>query len=121
MMMESALIQQPVFLAALLGGLVAAVLWLEKNPSFQGVFHYLPAAFWCYFIPMVLATFGFLPEKSPVYDFLTTDVLSACLILLLLDINLPAIARLGPMALGSMAVGALGIAVGAVVGFFRSI
>jgi len=108
------MIQGSFSLILFLGGLVAVVLWVEKRPAFRRVFHYLPAAFWCYFIPMVVATFGGLPEKSPVYDFLTRDVLSACLILLLLDVNLPAIARLGPMALGSMAVGAFGIAVGAV-------
>ena len=108
------MIESPFFLAVLLGTLVAAVLWVEKKPSFKSVFHYLPAAFWCYFLPMVMATLGWLPEKSPVYDFLTTYVLSACLILLLLDVNLPAIARLGPMALSAMAVGALGIALGAV-------
>ena len=63
---------------------------------------------------MLLATFGVLPDQSPVYDFLTTYVLSACLLLLLLDINLPAILKLGPTALSAMAVGAIGIAVGAV-------
>ena len=57
-----------------------------------------------------------LPTASPVYNFLTNYVLASCLLrLLLLNINLPAIFRLGPTALGSMAVGALGIGVGAVV------
>src|SRR5262249_12642382 len=76
--------------------------------------HYLPSAFWCYFLPMLLATFGILPAQSIVYDFLTTYILSACLILLLLDINLPAILKIGPTALTAMMVGALGIALGAV-------
>src|SRR4029077_8277411 len=62
----------------------------------------------------VLATLGLLPEQSPIYTFLTTYVLSGCLILLLLNINLPSILKLGPMALGAMAVGAAGIAIGAV-------
>ncbi len=66
---------------------------------------------------MLLATFGILPDQSPIYDFLTTYVLSACLVLLLLNINLPAILRLGPTALGAMAVGAIGIAVGAVAAY----
>jgi len=108
------MIQQPVVLASLLGALVFSVLRLEKHPAFERVFHYLPSAFWCYFLPMVLATLGLLPEQSSVYTFLTTYVLSGCLVLLLLNINLPAILRLGPMALTAMAVGAAGIAVGAV-------
>jgi uncharacterized membrane protein len=108
------MIQNPVLLAAVLFGLVATLHYLEKEPAFKKVYHYLPSAFWCYFIPMLLSTFGLLPDHSPVYDFLTTYVLSACLFLLLLDINLPAILRLGPTALTAMTVGAVGIAVGAV-------
>jgi uncharacterized membrane protein len=111
------MIQNPVVLSLLLLSIVSGLLVLEKNERAQKVFHYLPSAFWCYFIPVMLSTFGFLPAKSPVYDFLTTYVLSACLLLLLLSINLSAIFRLGPTALGAMTVGALGIAVGAVFSY----
>src|ERR1035437_502722 len=107
-------IDYPPGLAILLLAVVVGILALEKLSFSRRLFHYLPSAFWCYFIPMLLATFGFLPEHSPVYDFLTTYVLSACLVLLLLNVNLPAILRLGPTALTAMAVGAVGIAVGAV-------
>jgi uncharacterized membrane protein len=110
-------IHNPFLLAALLLFIVLAMLALDKAPSFQKVFHYLPSAFWCYFLPMVLATCGILPAESPVYDFLTTYVLSACLLLLLLNINLPAIARLGPTALSAMAVGAFGIGAGAIASY----
>lgn len=105
------------FVGLILSGIVTGLLEVEKRKVFPRLFHYLPAAFWCYFLPMLLSTFHLLPEKSPIYDFLTTYVLSACLILLLLDIRLPAIARLGPTALGSMAVGALGIGLGAVAAY----
>jgi uncharacterized membrane protein len=111
------MITNPWLLGLALAGLVAAILKLEKHPLAAPVTHYLPGAFWCYFIPMVLSTAGLLPEDSPTYNFLTTYVLSGCLILLLLDVNLPGILRLGPTALGAMTVGALGIAVGAVVAF----
>jgi uncharacterized membrane protein len=110
-------IQNPFLLASLLLFIVIALPALEGVPAFQKLFHYLPVAFWCYFLPMLLATFGLLPTESPVYDFLTTYVLSACLLLLLLNINLPAIVRLGPTALTAMAVGAFGIGVGAVVSY----
>src|SRR5206468_7636484 len=111
------MIHSPIALAIVLGGLVVGLLSLEKVPAFKKIFHYLPSAFWCYFVPMVLSTFCLLPNESPVYDFLTTYVLSACLILLLVEINLPGILRLGPTALSAMAVGAVGIAVGAVVAY----
>jgi uncharacterized membrane protein len=106
-----------IFLFIGLLSLVGVVLYLERIPAFQKLYHYLPSAFWCYFLPMLLATFGLLPDQSPVYDFLTTYVLSSCLLLLLLDINLPAIIRLGPTALTAMAVGAFGIGAGAVVSY----
>jgi len=108
------LTQYPALLFLLLLGIVAGILYLEKVPAFGKIFHFLPSAFWCYFLPMLLSTFGLLPEQSGVYDFLTTYVLSSCLVLLLLDINLPSILKLGPTALTAMTVGALGIAFGAV-------
>jgi uncharacterized membrane protein len=111
------MLQSPLLLAAFLIALVVAVLQLEKYPPLSRLFHYLPAPFWCYFLPMLLATFGVLPEKSPVYSFLTTYVLSGCLILLLLNVNLPSILRVGPTALSALAVGIFGIGLGAVVSY----
>src|SRR5438046_7686121 len=108
------MISNPFLLSLLLVGLVVGILTVEGKAVFPKLFHYLPSAFWCYFLPMLFSTFGLLPDHSVVYDFLTTYVLSACLILLLLDINLPAIFRLGQTALSAMAVGAAGIALGAV-------
>jgi len=109
------MIHQPVFLAATLLSLVFLLRYLEKIPGPDRLFHYLPTAFWCYFIPVMLSSVGILPIESPVYKFLTSYVLAACLLLLLLNINLPAIFRLGPTALGSMIVGAIGIGGGAVI------
>lgn len=103
----------PFFVALLLLALVLGVLELDKRRVFPRLFHYLPSPFWCYFIPMLLSTAGILPEKSPIYSFLTTYVLSGCLILLLLNVNVPSILRLGPTALGALAVGVFGIALGA--------
>ncbi|HVO32932.1 MAG TPA: DUF819 family protein [Elusimicrobiota bacterium] len=115
--MSALLAAHPLLLLAFLLALVLVVLSLEKQAALARVFHYLPSAFWCYFLPMALSTVGLLPEESPTYNFLTTYVLCACLVLLLLNINLPAIFRLGPTALGAMGVGAFGIAAGAVVAY----
>ena len=97
------MIQNPLFLALGLIALVAGILKLEKTRALRVVFHYLPAPFWCYFIPVSLASAGLLPPSSPVYTFLSSYVLGACLILLLLSVNLPLIGRVGPVALGAMA------------------
>ena len=109
------MIQNPVVLALTLGGIVLGLRRLETVPGPDRLFHYLPTAFWCYFTPVLLSTFNILPTASPVYSFLTGPVLAACLLLLLLNINLPAIFRLGPTALASMFVGALGIGIGAII------
>ena len=111
------MIHEPALLALVLLGLVCGILSLEKVPALSKLFHYLPSAFWCYFLPVILSTAGLLPPASPVYDFLTIYVLSACLVLLLLNINLPAILRLGPTALTAMTVGAAGIGIGAVASY----
>lgn len=111
------MISNPFALAAILGGLVAGILLLSKQPGLSRVFHYFPTPFWCYFLPVILATFALLPEKSPVYDFVTTYLLSAVLLLLLLGVQLQSILQLGPTALGATAVGTLGIALGAVVSY----
>lgn len=111
------MISNPLLLSATLCGLVFLVLHLSKQPGLSRVFHFLPAPFWCYFTPVILATFGLLPDRSPVYDFITTYVLSAALLLLLLGVQLQSIVRLGPTALGATAAGTLGIALGAVISY----
>ena len=113
----SELINQSVVLAVGLAILVSVILRLEKHPVCAPLFEYLPSPFWCYFVPMFLSTLGVLPAHAPVYNFLTTYLLSGCLILLLLGISLPAILRLGPLALGMTAVGSFGVMLGAIVGY----
>ncbi len=97
--------------------LVLGILQLEKYPPLKKIFHFLPTPFWCYFVPMLLGTMGILPERSPVYGFLTTYLLAGVLLLLLLNVDLPSIARLGPTALGALAVGSIGIGLGAVASY----
>jgi len=110
-------IESPFAVALALLAIVGGLFYAEKKPRFARLFHFLPLPFWCYFIPVLLATFSILPNESVVYRFLTTYGLAACLILLLLSVNLPAILRLGPTALGTMAVGIIGIGTGAVVSY----
>src|SRR5437868_5699228 len=105
----------PIATALILLAVLGLTLWLDARVP--RLFHYLPVPFWCYFIPMALATAGILPADSPTYKFLTTYGLCACLFLLLLNVNLPAILRVGPTATEAMLVGVAGIAAGAVVSF----
>ena len=75
-------------------------------------FTHLPAPFWCYAAPMIVGSMGWLPHHSPVYTMLARYALPACLALLLVGTDLRAIVGLGPVALGVMAAGTIGIMLG---------
>ena len=99
--------------AAVLVALVGGVLWLAHRPRPPRLFRYLPPPFWCYALPMIAATIGWLPHQSSVYALLTRYALPVCLIMLLLGTDVRAIAALGPVALGAMAAATAGIMLGA--------
>ncbi len=98
--------------AAALITLVSGVLWASRRHPTPRLFAYLPPPFWCYFLPMIAATVGWLPHQSPVYTFLTRYALPVCLVMLLLGTNVRAILGLGPVALGTMCAGTAGIMIG---------
>ncbi len=107
--------QFPILL--LLASVVAAILWTSRIEKAAKIFRYLPVPLWCYFIPTLLATFGIVPPDSPLYGAMSQKILPACLFLLLLGSDLPAIARMSPKALGAMLAGSAGIFLGAAVTF----
>ncbi|MBE0541032.1 MAG: DUF819 family protein [Verrucomicrobia bacterium] len=117
---------EPVGFFALLCGIVALVFRLSETKLLAKVFAVLPTVFWIYFVPMVLATFGFFPEKSPVYSLLTDYFLPTSLLLLFLSASLPEILKLGPRTIGVMLIGTAGVILGAATGvlallpFFKS-
>jgi len=68
--------------------------------------------FWIYFIPMVLSTAGLLDNTHAVYGVLVKYGLPASLLLLLKNVDLKMIGRLGPGALGIFVAGSVGIMLG---------
>lgn len=111
------MITHPALIVAVLLGIEALVLWLSRHERTRRYFDLLPAVFWIYFLPMLAATFGLIATKSPVYGLITTWLLPASLVLLLLPVDLKAILRLGPTALAMFFIGAAGIIAGAVISF----
>lgn len=103
----------PGLLGAVLVAVVAGLRTVQARRP--GWFRVLPVPFWCYFLPMGLSSLGLLPASSPLYGFLGRYALPLCLSLLLVNVDLRSLARLGRPALGAMAVGSLGIGVGAAV------
>ncbi|MEN6489167.1 MAG: DUF819 family protein [Smithella sp.] len=111
------MISNPFFIVIFLITVETIVLQLSRHQRTKRFFDLLPAVFWIYFLPMLAATFGLINAKSPVYGIITTWLLPASLILLLLPVDIKAILRLGPAALAMFFIGAAGIIVGAVISF----
>jgi len=111
------MITNPFLIVAVLISIEAFVLGLSHHERTKRFFNFLPAVFWIYFLPMLAATFGLITAKSPVYGMITTWLLPASLILLLLPVDLKAILKLGPTALAMFFIGAAGIMAGAVLSF----
>jgi uncharacterized membrane protein len=104
------MLKTPIHIIALLLSVECAVLFAAaKRPKW---FSFFPAVFWIYAIPMLLSTFGVIDAKCAWYKPITDWVLPASLVLLLIPTDMKAIVRLGPIALGMMLVGSLGIMFG---------
>ncbi len=97
---------------------LVGLLWkLEAHPYFGRWFRILPLPFWCYMIPMLGTTIGWLSAENPIYPFLSQQLLPVCLVLLLIGTDLKALIRLGPLATGLMLIGAVGTITGGLVSF----
>ena len=111
------MITNPLLIIAVLISIEALVLALSRHDRTRRYFDLLPAVFWIYFLPMLAATFGLITPNSPVYGMITTWLLPASLVLLLLPVDMRAILRLGPTALAMFFIGAAGIMAGTVISF----
>ena len=113
----TALITDPTHIGALLAGVLAAVFALSRVPALSRLFGVLPPVIWVYFVPMLLTTAGVTPTSSSAYDLFKAVLLPMALFLLMLTIDLKAIASLGRLALIMLLVGTLGIVLGAPISF----
>jgi len=111
------MIHNPVLLIFVLLVVESSVLFLAANPRTKHLFSFLPSMFWIYFLPMVLSTCGIIDVKSPLYAGITKCLLPPALFLLLVNMDIKAISRLGPSALIMFFAGSFGIMLGMVVSF----
>lgn len=85
----------------------------SADPRWQKFYKYVPALFLCYFLPSLLNTAGIVDgHASKVYYVASRYLLPACLVLLIMSVDLKAILGLGPKALGMFLVGTTGIVIG---------
>lgn len=114
---QTALITEPTALFAFLIGILGLVFWLSTLPQLKKVFDILPPVIFAYFLPMFATTLGITPAESELYAWMTRYLLPFSLFLLMITVDLPAIFRLGKMALLMMLAGTAGIMIGAVISF----
>ena len=94
-MPDAALLTAPMAIFAYLGGVLALIFWLSGLKPLQKLFEFTPPVLYAYFIPTLSTTFGIIPQSSPTYSWMTTYLLPVALLLLMITVDLPAIARLG--------------------------
>jgi len=114
--MTTALISSPAGVLAVLAGIASLFFALEKRTGWR-LFHFFPPLLFIYLIPVLLSNTGVIPSKSPVYDFLGSNLLPFFLTVMLLEVNLLATVRVMGKGLFVMLLGTLGVVVGAPVAF----
>lgn len=111
--MNTALITNDAVVLGLLATILGGVFYASNHPTFRKIFTYVPALLFCYFLPSLLNTFGIVDgDASQVYYIASRYLLPACLVLLLLNLDLKAIFNLGPKAVIMFLTGTLGIVIG---------
>jgi uncharacterized membrane protein len=114
------MISDPLGIIAVLLVIEGLALYAAAMPRLRWLFKFVPFMFWVYFLPMLANTAGLFEAQhnsagkvvTPVQDAIVTYCLPACLVLLLINVDMRAILRLGAAALAVMAAGALGVMVG---------
>ncbi|HEX8297762.1 MAG TPA: DUF819 family protein [Rubricoccaceae bacterium] len=114
---SDALVTDPAQVAAVLAAVLAAVFALERLPALARVFAVLPGVLWAYFVPTLLTAAGITPQASPAYDAFSYALLPMSLFLVMLSVDLRAVASLGRMATVMMLVGAGSIVLGAPIAY----
>lgn len=85
----------------------------SSHPFWQNFYRVIPALLLCYFLPSLLNTFGVIDgNTSQLYFVASRYLLPACLVLLILSVDLKAILGLGPKAVVMFLTGTIGIVIG---------
>lgn len=97
--------------------LVAAFWFFVEQTTQWKLFQYLPPLIFIYATPVFLNNFGVIPSSSPVYSGLSSFVLPAFIVLMLIKVNVPAAVRIMGKGVLVMLMGTAGVVVGGVVSY----
>jgi uncharacterized membrane protein len=116
--MESsvALISSPIGVLAVLST-VAAFFFLLEQVTRAKLFQYIPPLLFIYATPVILNNVDLIPSKSPIYSGLSTYLLPAFIVLMLIKVNVPAVVRVMGKGVLVMLMGTAGVIVGGVVAY----
>ncbi|MBL4913659.1 DUF819 family protein [Shewanella schlegeliana] len=85
----------------------------SSHPFWKKFYTFVPALLMCYFLPSLLNTFNIIDgNTSQLYFVASRYLLPACLVLLILSVDLKAILSLGPKAIVMFLTGTVGIVIG---------
>ncbi len=113
--MQGALIQNDAVTLGLLSLILGGIFYTadSRHPFWVRFYTFVPVILLCYFVPSLLNTFNVVdPGESRLYFVASRYLLPACLVLLTLSVDFPAIVRLGYRALVMFLTGTLGIVLG---------
>lgn len=99
----------------LLALVVAIVVGLSQSnhPALKRFFKFFPSVLLVYLIPAIMTSIGMIDiSQSNIYQFNIDYLLPACLILMTLSLDLPALGKLGPKCILVFLAGTVGIVLG---------
>jgi uncharacterized membrane protein len=111
------MVKHPIAIICFLLAIEFVVLRLSRGKRLAKFFDIVSPVFWIYFLPMLSSTLGLIDPQAPILGAITTNLLPASLLLLLMTVDMAAILRLGGKALGMFFIGSAGMIVGAVISF----
>jgi uncharacterized membrane protein len=115
--MTEPLIQSPMAVLTVLLAVLALLFLAERHPVVGRVFRVVPILVLVYFVPTLLSNMGVIPTKSDLYAFVSAYLLPTSLVLQVLSMDLPAIARLGRSAVVLFLAGTAGIILGGPIAY----
>ena len=110
--MPDALVTSTPGLLFVLAANAALWFWLEQRTGWT-LFEYVPPLIFIYALPAVFSNTGLITHEAPVYDWMGDVLLPFFLVLLLLDVDVPATVRVMGRGVAVMLVGTAGVVVGA--------
>ena len=112
------MIQNPLGIGLILLVIVTSAYWWHERWKDTQVMRFLPTPILCYIPPTILTTLGILPYKSPLYEWISSYVLPACLILLLMTTDLESLKKIGRLSLTAIIGSSLAVLISGACVFF---